>query len=179
MTVEPLSSKHPATVSSPSDVVLDGLFTGMLGAIAVALWFLLLDSVAGRPFYTPALLGGVLLHGGSSASQPVAIVPLAIAAYTAFHFVTFIAFGVLISFLMTLFERFPIMFFVLLVTFLSLQVAFFGLEVALGAALIGKLQPWTVVIANVLAATAMAFYQWRRHPSVVRGIERLWAEEHD
>jgi hypothetical protein len=69
------------------------------------------------------------------------------------------------------------MFFVLLVLALVLQIAFFALDVALGAELMGKMRPWTVVTANLLAAATMVGYQWRRHPGVVRGIERLWEHE--
>jgi hypothetical protein len=162
---------------STTDVLLDGLLTGMIGALAVAVWFLVLDITAGRPLYTPALLGSVLLQGSSSTSGTVAIAALPVAAYTAFHFVVFVAVGLVLSYLMTLFERFPIMFFVLLVLFLSLQVGFFFLDLALGAQLFGKLRPWTVVVANLLAAGGMAAYQWKRHPSVMRNIEKLWEHE--
>jgi hypothetical protein len=179
MTVDQASKSDAPAESRPSDVMLDGLFTGMIGALAVAVWFLILDLVAGRPLYTPALLGTVLLHGGVAASQGIVVQPLEIAAYTAFHFVVFVAFGLAVSYLMTLFEKFPIMFFVLLVLALCLQVGFFVLNIALGTELTGMLRPWTVIVANVLAAAGMAFYQWKRHPSVVKNIDRLWEEEED
>ena len=35
----------------------------------------------------------------------------------------------------------------------------------------GQLQAWTVMVGNLLAALAMAFYQWKRHPNAIRGIE--------
>ena len=162
---------------SVTDILLDGLFTGMIGALAVALWFLVLDVASGRPLYTPALLGSVLLDAGHAVPNSVLIAPLPIAAYTAFHFVAFLVVGVALAYAMTLFERFPIMFFVLLVLFLCLQVGFFCLDAALGAQLMGKLQPWTVVVANVLAAAGMALYQWKRHPGAIRGIDRLWQDD--
>jgi hypothetical protein len=177
MTVDRATPKLSPRAPSLMDTLLDGLFTGMIGALAVALWFLILDAAAGRPLYTPALLGGVLLHGSSSVAEQVSIAPTEIAAFTAFHFMAFIAIGIVLSWMMNLFERFPIMFFVLLVLFLTLQIGFFAFDVALGAQLMGRLQPWTVVTANVLAAAAMVLYQWKRHPGVIRGIERLWEHE--
>ena len=186
-----------ATAEPPAatrgDVLLDGLLTGMIGAIAVALWFLILDLVDGHPLFTPALLGSFLqaaggakrhrppqrLHGAEAAGKTVTIAPLEIAAYTAFHFMAFAVVGVLFSYLMTLFERFPIMFFVMLVLFLSLQIGFYCLNVALGTSLLGKLPAWTVVVGNLLAAAGMVGYQWRRHPGVIRGIERLWQADTD
>jgi len=179
MTVDQISAASGSRTSSRGDMLLDGLFTGMIGALAVAVWFLILDVAAGRPLYTPALLGAWLLHGARAGAAAVAIAPLEIAAYTAFHFVAFIAVGIAFSWLMTLFERFPIMFFVLLVLFVSLMVGFFGLDVALGAQLMGKLQAWTIVVANLLASAGMALYQWKQHPRVLKRVERLWQDEED
>lgn len=166
-----------AAVTQRSDLILDGLFTGMIGALVVAVWFLILDTLQGRAFYTPALLGTVMLHGGEVAANGPVIAPLEIAAYTAFHFVMFIAVGFLLSYFMNLFEKFPIMFYVLLVLFLALQFGFFGLNLALGAQLLGQLPAWTVVTANLLAASAMAFYQWKRHPRVMRNVDKLWQDD--
>jgi hypothetical protein len=176
MSADRVTNAPAARVAGISDMLLDGLFTGMIGALIVAVWFLILDSLAGHPLRTPALLGTLLLHGGEAARQ-VTIAPLEIAVYTAFHFVVFLLVGILLSWLMSLFERFPIMFFVILVVFVCLQFGFFGLNVFLGAQLLGELKAWTVAVGNVLAAAGMALYQWKRHPSVIQGIERLWAPD--
>jgi hypothetical protein len=174
MSVERASASSPRV--SAGDVLLDGLFTGVIGALTVALWFFVLDVIAGRPLYTPALLGTVLLHGAAGAAQGPIIEPVEIVAYTAFHFTAFVVVGMGLSYLMTLFERFPIVGFVLLVLFVSLQVGFFVLDVVLGASLMGKLRPWTVVVANVLAAGSMALYLWKRHPQIKQSLDHLWDE---
>src|SRR5512132_1215079 len=44
-------------------IAREGLVSGLLGAAAVAVWFLLYDTAAGAPFRTPALLGAALFHG--------------------------------------------------------------------------------------------------------------------
>ena len=176
MTTDQIAESNVGPKASVSDILLDGLFAGMIGALVVAAWFLVLDLVGGRPLWTPAMLGSLLLHG-TGAVQHVIVRPLEVAAYTAFHFLVFIAVGVALSFLMTLFDRFPIMFFVLLVLYLCLQAGFFVLDAILGAELMHQLRPWAVVIANVLAAGAMALYLWRRHPDVLRRVEQLWQEE--
>jgi hypothetical protein len=164
--------------ASTMDILLDGLFAGMIGALVVAAWFLVLDLAQGRPLWTPGLLGSLLLHG-SSAANAQRIQPFDVAAYTAFHFLVFIAVGVVLSYLRTLFERFPIMFFVLLVLFLSLQAGFFVFDAVLGAELMHQLRPWTVVVGNILAAASMSLYLWKRHPQVMRGIEHLWEDDAD
>jgi len=177
MTTDRASDAGITRSSSATDILLDGVITGMIGSVAVALWFLILDVMAGRPLYTPALLGGIMLHGSQAVAQEVVIAPLEVAAYTAFHFVAFILVGVVASYLMSLFDRFPIMFFVLLVLFLCLQVGFFFMDLALGAQLLGKLKAWTVVVANLLASGGMALYLWKRHPSALKSVEKLWQDE--
>lgn len=176
MTAEPAGNAQEARTPS-GEIALDGLFTGMIGALIVVAWFLAIDLARGQALYTPALLGSVLLHGGGAASQPVVVAPLEVATYTAFHFVSFLAVGLVLSYLTTLLERLPIIFFLILVLFLGLQVAFFVLDAALGAQLIGRLQPWSVLIANLLAAIGMGLYQWKRHPRALRKIDALWEDD--
>jgi hypothetical protein len=178
MTVDRISNPAAAPRrETASDVVLDGIITGMIGAVLVALWFLALDMAAGRPLYTPAVLGNLLAHGAQTPAFAIRVDPVVVAGYTAFHFVAFVLVGLLLAWMVSLFERFPIMFFVILLTFVCLEVVFFAANIAIGHALSDKLPTWSVAVANVLAAAGMAIYLWRRHPSVVRGIERLWADE--
>jgi hypothetical protein len=41
----------------------EGTDAGIIGGLAVAIWFLILDTIAGHPFQTPSLLGQVVLFG--------------------------------------------------------------------------------------------------------------------
>ena len=43
----------------------EGTDAGIIGGLAVAIWFLILDTIAGHPFQTPSLLGQVVLFGDS------------------------------------------------------------------------------------------------------------------
>jgi hypothetical protein len=173
MSVDRVSTAAPARQAS-GEILMDGLFTGMLGALVVALWFLILDLISGRPLYTPALLGTMLLHGGTAAAGTITIAPLEIAAYTAFHFITFVIVGTAFSWLMSLFDRFPIMFFVILVLAACLQIGFVAFSLALHFEAPMRLGLWSVIVANLLAAAAMGIYQARRHPGALKGVERLW-----
>ena len=57
--------------------IREGVVAGTLGGAVVALWYLVCDSIAGRPFHTPALLGAIFfkgLHGhdmGAATLAPV------------------------------------------------------------------------------------------------------------
>jgi len=50
-------------VSDPARLYQEGMIAGVIGAIAVAVWFLLLDTAAGRPLYTPTVLA--LFHSSN------------------------------------------------------------------------------------------------------------------
>ena len=163
--------------AAAGETLLEGIVTGCLGAVAVAGWFLVLDSLRGRPFLTPALLGTMLLHGAgaiAAGTDAVTVAPLEIAAYTAFHIVAFLVVGLLLAWLMTLFERFPIMFFVLALLFVFLEVGFVVLSFVLHLEA-NQIPGWSVIVANLLAAGAMAGYQAVRHPRAFRQVDSLWA----
>ena len=70
----------------------EGTIAGIIGASSVALWFLMVDSIAGRPFFTPAVLGASLfdLLGAGFGGRGLAT---HVAAYTVLHFAAFIAIG--------------------------------------------------------------------------------------
>ena len=172
--VERLDSTVAHPTSGAGDVLLDGLFTGAIGALAVAAWFFAIDALQGRPFFTPALLGTLILHGSEAAQDGPIVAPLEVVAYTFVHFIAFALVGLLLSWLMSLFERFPIVGFVLLVLFLCLQLGFLVLNTVLGARLAGELPMWSVAVANLLAALGMLGYQWRLHPGALRRVDRLW-----
>ena len=43
-------------VSADSTVVQDGVVAGLIGAATIAIWFLVVGTINGRPFYTPTVL---------------------------------------------------------------------------------------------------------------------------
>src|SRR5688572_33423852 len=66
----------------------EGTDVGIIGGMAVAVWFLILDTIAGHPFQTPSLLGQVVLFGDARPDTDQLVFG-AILVYTAFHFAVF------------------------------------------------------------------------------------------
>ena len=60
----------------PMTVYLEGIRAGLVGASIIALWFLIVDTIAGRPLYTPTVLGAALFHGGAGLAAPAGICSL-------------------------------------------------------------------------------------------------------
>src|SRR2546425_13301943 len=70
-------------------LITDGVVGGVLAGLVVALWFLVVDSIAGRPFHTPAALASALTR------QAVGPPPFRlVAAYSVVHFGVFAVLGV-------------------------------------------------------------------------------------
>ena len=149
----------------------EGFDAGLLGGLTIALWFLLLDALAGHPLFTPSVLGQVVIFGQQSPNVNH-LVPAAIAAYTAAHFVAFFLFGVMVTYLVHLSVRFPVVRFALLLLFATFEILFYGFINALSAE-VGALFPlWSVLVANMLAAVVMGVYFWRKHPALRRALAR-------
>jgi hypothetical protein len=151
-------------------IASEGTDVGIIGGLAVAIWFLILDSIAGRPLMTPSLLGQVVLMGDSTPDTSN-IVFGAILLYTAFHFVVFALIGMGLVALVHWGTENPIVRYALLPVFLAFEVLFYGLLEVLSERT-GELFPfWAVVMANTLAAISMGLYLWIRHPAFRRSIQ--------
>lgn len=148
----------------------EGLDVGIIGGLAVAVWFLILDSIAGHPLHTPSLLGQVVLFGDST-PQTGGIEFGAILLYTAFHFLVFALIGIGLVALVHWSVNNPIVRYALLPLFLAFEVIFYGLLEVLSERTNELFPFWAVVVANTLAAVCMGFYLWRRHPALRRSIQ--------
>src|SRR5438128_762129 len=163
-TVDALSDPVPDTAR----LYQEGMIAGVIGAATVALWFLLLDTAAGHPLYTPTVLGTAIFRHAALASPETLSVSLEmVGMFTWIHVLIFAALGGIVSRLLAMVERNPSWGFGLLLLFVVFEFGFVA-TAALLAAPILRVIPWpSVLAANVLAAAAMSAYFWRRHPRLV------------
>jgi hypothetical protein len=166
-------------------ILREGFVAGLIGAAAVAAWFLVVDTIAGRPFFTPAMLGGAVFWGLRDPAQ-VSITFATVVGYTMVHVLAFCLVGMIAAFLAYEVELFPHSLFVVAVCFAVFE---FGFYIALAVAahpLLGALAWWAVAIGNTIAALGMGYYLWRAHPRLRQelknhalGEEPLDAPSHD
>jgi hypothetical protein len=75
----------------------NSVYVGLIGYLAVALFFLLVDPLLGRGFlYTPALLGSALFYGLTDPAA-LTIQPGPVIAYNGAHLVVFVVLGLLVG----------------------------------------------------------------------------------
>jgi len=145
-----------------SRAVREGIIGGLLGAAAVALWFLAYDAVAGVPLRTPALLGAALFHGLRDPSALVITVPLVL-QYTIVHGVAFMLFGIATAGLLMLADRDPRLLFGFFMLFCCFEVFFAALVAILAEWLLEAVPWWTILAGNLLAALVMLGFFFREH----------------
>jgi hypothetical protein len=166
----------PPVRSRAATIAEDGLFTGALGGLTVAVFFLIVDVLEGRPLFTPSLLGSVLFLRESVEAVTSVNIPM-VFAYSGVHFAIFVAAGMAAAFMVSEFEANPPVGIVLLLLFICFEAGFFGITVGIAPGVIGVLSAWLVGIANLLAAGAMAAYLlWWSHPNAFRSLDKVWEE---
>ncbi len=141
----------------------EGLVAGVLGAAAIAVWFFLVDLIGGRPFFTPRVLGQglfMLVFPEFKSAAPVVFV----LAYTVFHFAAFMLVGLIAALIVNTARREPSILLGFIVLFAATEVGFYAFSALLHeASSLGRLAWYQVMLGNILAATAMGTYFWRKH----------------
>ncbi len=158
---------------SKRQVILDGIIAGLLGASAVALWFLAFDASRGRPFETPALLAAVLLHGVSGADVPVITWAL-VAQYSVLHVIAFVLFGIAAAALIAAAEQEAGLVIALVIFFVGFEVFFIALVMFHGPALMANLSWWSILVGNLLASGAMLAYFFFGHQALGQTLLGPW-----
>lgn len=146
-------------------IVRDGVIAGLLAAVAVALWFLLLDSITRVPFFTPAALFSALFRGATSPDM-VEISMWSVGAYTLFHAVAFVVIGLVASGLVHGAQRAAPVILIFVEFFVAFQVAFFGWILIFAEWVLGALGWWSLAVGNLIAASVIVAYFWQRHPEL-------------
>ena len=148
-------------------IVREGLIAGLIGAGIVALWFFIIDAVAGRLFFTPAALGSALFYGASHAAQ-VRIDAITILGYTFLHVAAFLVAGMIAAALAVEAEAHPPLLLAFVLLFVTFETLFIGLIALIASWLLNAIAWWTIAVANILAAVAVGIYLWREHPALRR-----------
>ena len=150
-------------------VIGEGTDVGLIGGMAVAVWFLVLDTLAGHPFQTPSLLGQTVLLG-ERVPEAGGLAFGAILIYTAFHFIVFALVGMGLVALVHWATDNPVVRYALLPVFLVFEVLFYGFLEVFSERTHALFPFWAVVSANTLAAVCMGAYLWYKHPAFRQSI---------
>lgn len=157
-------ASYDAAVNTPRPLVREGVIAGILGAGVIAVWFFMVDLIAGAALFTPTTLGrGMLSIFGPVPAGQSAI--LLVTLYTLFHFAAFIVLGLVAAMIVNYANEEPSILLGFVVLFAAIEVGFYAFVGLLQQATpLGSLAWYNVMIGNVLAAAAMGTYLFRAHP---------------
>lgn len=149
-------------------VYRQGITAGAIGATAMAVWFLIVDLIAGRPFFTPSLLGHALISfftrdmGVRQDSEQLTIL-----IYTIFHYAIFALAGIIVSLVVYRAQKQPSILGGFFILFIAFQFGFHGAVALLQqTTMLGALAWYQIMLGNLVAAFAMGTYLWRTHPEL-------------
>ena len=151
-------------------VMRDGVIAGLLGATAVALWFLGVDTLYAHPLATPAALGrGLLRLFGPPGGEGMLTF---VVSYTIFHYVAFSMAGILLSVIVNWARSQPTVLAGAMMLFVAFEIGFYALSAALQESpFLGTLGWGQVASGNLVAALVMGGYMWRAHPELKAEFE--------
>jgi hypothetical protein len=151
-----------------SNVYEEGIVAGLLGASTIAVWFLILDAIQGRPLYTPTVLGTALFRSGVGLTAPESLGTSfeLVIWFTWVHVLVFVVLGSAASGLLRLAERDPNFGFGILLFLVVFMFGFIGVSLVFAEEVLHALAWPAILVGNLLAAGIMAWYFWRRHPQL-------------
>jgi hypothetical protein len=137
----------------------------LIGAAVVALFFLGVDLIHGKPFLTPSILGEVfVLRRPQAVTSSVDV--SAVLFYSVAHLLVFVAFGLVLAALTRRSEESSLARYGVIAVFVAFEVFFYGVLLVASETTRGLFPSWAVLGANFLAIIAMASFLWRRHPAL-------------
>jgi hypothetical protein len=155
----------------PHNFLREGIITGFIGATSIAVWFLIVDTIAGHPFATPIFLGkGVVSVLGKNMMGDTAFTQ--VLGYTVFHYLAFFIVGIVLTVIVHQAQRTPAILAGLLVAFVMTTLGFYMIAAAFAQSALGQIAWAQIFVANLLAAGLMGWYQWRRHPMLNRQLKQ-------
>ena len=130
-----------------------GVVAGVVGATALAFWFLVIDGSQGEPFRTPGFLGGALL--GTDALEPsVGTVLL----YTLLHYGAFIGVGLGVALLLSKIHTTPNIFLGLALGFGLYDLVFYTSLNVTGVDVVGEFGWPAVLGGNLIAGVSLVSF---------------------
>lgn len=158
-------------------ILRDGLVAGLIGAGSVAVWFLLVDIFAGKPLFTPAVIGSAAFFG---LRDPVELVVSMqpVLLYSVVHIFAFAVVGIIASTMLAETERDPHLSWLLVEFFVVLEFGFYAVVALLFTPLLAALAWVNVAVGNLIAAVTMGYYLWRVRPGLRHALlEQLMGHE--
>jgi hypothetical protein len=171
MTTASHAHDHRSAGAGRHSLRVEGARAGLLGGLAIGLWYLVTDALAGHPLHTIHVLGTLIFRGGiSTVPEPDLDV---VVGYSVLHVIAFILLGWALAGLIHLTVRDIRM---RMGLWLTLVMAFFllsGIGYTLSLATGEQLRWWTLIGGSLVSVAVMGTYLWHRHPRLRESLREV------
>ena len=157
---------HPTAAAAahsrvmPVEILGDGTMAGVIGASALALFMLLVDTARREALYTPSVMGSALLRGVPP-SEATGIDLSMVAGFSILHGAAFIGVGILAAWATAMRHASVATFTLAIALFAVLELGFLFTCALLQPALLEAVGVAPATVGNLLAAIGMAAYLHR------------------
>jgi hypothetical protein len=148
-------------------MIADGALAGMIGAVVIALWYLIFDAARGQPLGSPGALAATLFSG----AHPGAALTL---GRLIFHFGVFALIGVVAALMLETAEHDESLFPTMMVLVPVFEIFCILLLMLIGPSARVSLPWWKFLIGALMATSAMLAFFLERHPTLARHLAGPW-----
>jgi hypothetical protein len=148
-------------------MVVDGALAGIIGAVVIALWYLIFDAARGQPFGSPGALAATLF-GGAGAGAALTLGRLV------FHFGVFALIGVVAAVMLETAEHDESLFPTMMVLVPVFEIFCILILMLIGPSAQVSLPWWKFLIGALMATSAMLAFFLERHPTLARHLAGPW-----
>lgn len=150
-------------------LVVDGAVAGIIGAIVIALWYLIFDAARGQPLGSLESLAATLFSPTGAAPSTGLIL-----ARLAFHFCMFALIGAVATMILETAEADETLFPTMMVLVPVFDIFCIMILMLIGPSASVSLPWWKFLIGDLMATSAMMVFFLERHPTLARRMEGPW-----
>ena len=151
-------------------VVVDGAVAGVIGAVVIALWYVIFDAAAGRPLNSAGALAATLFGPVRASQGGVQL----ILGQLVFHFGVFALIGVVATVILETAEVDETFFPTMMVVVPVFEIFFIMLLMLIGPSAGVSLPWWKFFIGDLMATSAILAFFLERHPTLAHHLEGPW-----
>lgn len=147
-------------------IVFDGAVAGMIGALVIALWYLIFDAARGQPLGSPQALAATLFGSAGGAGLML--------GRLGFHIFVFALIGVVAAVILETAETDETLFPTMMLLTPIFEIFCIMLLMLIGPSAGVSLPWWKFLIGDLMATSAMLAFFLERHPTLAHHLEGPW-----
>jgi hypothetical protein len=154
-------------------IILDGAVAGIIGAIVIAIWYLIFDAAGGRALGSLQSLAATLFQDFRHV-VPQSAFGITLAGHLIFFLSIFALIGIVAAVILETAEEDATLFPTMLVFVCVFEVFSIMIMMLLGPSGEVSLPWWKFTIGDLMATSAMLAFFLERHPTLARMLEGPW-----